>query len=386
MLSLPLDIQYCIIPFADPITLIALSQTNAHLRRLISPTRVHFVERLLSLEYASVSCEWEARRWACTSCLRLLPHWHFNNHSLFQQRYQPRETTTSWGRQGKKSQPHSENTDQRHIRRCNECRFQRGEFHGFTRGTIAVPIVIGHQEAFGTVVDRYFPRFSNTRPAYNAPVFAVYRDGATDRLWTLYRVRCPGCCRWKELRAFRVGGSYPRWEPIAMTPPDRHDEYWNWDEAAITPALLNAMRCNHCFLARHGRPALACKLETWLCYLIDQELHEQGANLTTGWKTLLGNLRFLLDHPLKNEIRNLLSDIRPVCEKQCMRLTHEDVALLHLRRTQFLLLWEQIQENLWFRRDRWFDAWLQPGYEHTEGMQCKQDVDGEELVDYVLNT
>lgn len=98
--ALPLEIVQKIIPFLDPIALISLSQTGKYFRCMISPGRAEFVDRLLALEcldeyggsasiiHAGVcprpasSAEWETIRWACTSCMRLLPHTYFENHAI----------------------------------------------------------------------------------------------------------------------------------------------------------------------------------------------------------------------------------------------------------------------------------------------------------------
>ncbi|CAH0045315.1 unnamed protein product [Clonostachys solani] len=103
--TLPLEIVQQIIPLLDPIALISLSQTDRYFRRLISPGRAEFVDRLLALEcldeyggsasiiHASVcprpasSAEWETIKWACTSCMRLLPHTYFENHAIQRFRY-----------------------------------------------------------------------------------------------------------------------------------------------------------------------------------------------------------------------------------------------------------------------------------------------------------
>lgn len=119
--ALPLEIVQQIIPFLDPIALISLSQTGRYFRRLISPGRAEFVDRLLALEcldeyggsasiiHAGIcprpasSAEWETIRWACTSCMRLLPHACFENHAILRFGYRKpipgtpaAETTTKW--------------------------------------------------------------------------------------------------------------------------------------------------------------------------------------------------------------------------------------------------------------------------------------------------
>ncbi|KAG8664690.1 uncharacterized protein FPOAC1_013470 [Fusarium poae] len=86
----------------DPIGLISWNQSSRHFRRLINLQKKHLVERLLQLEISSnhggptlifrsrdskfdpdwQDAAWESMRWACTECLRLLPHKCFDNHSL----------------------------------------------------------------------------------------------------------------------------------------------------------------------------------------------------------------------------------------------------------------------------------------------------------------
>ncbi|KAK8091268.1 hypothetical protein PG994_000773 [Apiospora phragmitis] len=100
--SLPVEILCCIFRYLDPITLIAFSQTSSHYRRVISPSKLNHVERLLALELLEehggmttifspkhniIKPNWrdpacDSMRWACTSCLRLLPHTAFGNHFL----------------------------------------------------------------------------------------------------------------------------------------------------------------------------------------------------------------------------------------------------------------------------------------------------------------
>ena len=107
VLTLPTEIQSAIIRLLDPISLISIAQTNTHFRLLISPEKKHFAERLLELELlpeyggpcpifrardnhlspGPLDPDWKDIRWACTSCLRLLSHTHFDNHSILRLRY-----------------------------------------------------------------------------------------------------------------------------------------------------------------------------------------------------------------------------------------------------------------------------------------------------------
>ncbi|KAI3571664.1 hypothetical protein IWW34DRAFT_767766 [Fusarium oxysporum f. sp. albedinis] len=104
---LPTELQCYIIRLLDPISFISISQANAHFRRLINPKQKHFAERLLALELVPeyggpylffrsrdtslrpdwTDPAWEKMRWACTNCLRLLSHKHFDNHSILRLRY-----------------------------------------------------------------------------------------------------------------------------------------------------------------------------------------------------------------------------------------------------------------------------------------------------------
>ena len=105
--SLPTELQCAIYRLLDPISLIAISQTNARLRALIDPQAGHFVERLLALEthpqYGGPllsfrardnrltpeysKSRWSPMRWACCRCMRLLPHTSFDNHAILQLAY-----------------------------------------------------------------------------------------------------------------------------------------------------------------------------------------------------------------------------------------------------------------------------------------------------------
>lgn len=105
--TLPTEVQCAIFRLLDPISLIFISQTSSQLRKLIQPTRLHWVELLLALESREqfggkipvfcarnnqcephwTSPEWQSMRWACTGCLRLLPYNAFDNHYLLRLRY-----------------------------------------------------------------------------------------------------------------------------------------------------------------------------------------------------------------------------------------------------------------------------------------------------------
>ncbi|KXG50008.1 uncharacterized protein PGRI_059760 [Penicillium griseofulvum] len=105
--TIPTELECAIFRLLDPVGLISVSQTNQHFRKIIQPTRKHFLERLIQLECDEeeggispllnsknnaltpdwTQPEWKAMRWACSRCLRLLPEEHFNNHSILRLAY-----------------------------------------------------------------------------------------------------------------------------------------------------------------------------------------------------------------------------------------------------------------------------------------------------------
>ncbi|KAL4782590.1 hypothetical protein BJX76DRAFT_287131 [Aspergillus varians] len=286
----------------------------------------------------------------------------------------------------------------RHVRRCIECRFRRGEFRGCagrargTIGTVNVPIVVGRKKSFDTVVDRYFPGLSDMmesqRPVDNAPVFVVYREDALDLPWTMYRVRCPGCAQWKELRAFRVGGLWPRWKPVDNG--GTHDQYGDWDDTDITEESLDGMRCNHCFLKSNGRDALGAKLVEWLEFLVTHELQQMAQNLVRGLEHLF---RWSGSAPKKEkrQIKALVYDIRSLFGQQVPDLTYADVASLRHLWGKWMARGKVAPR--WVHADKWFMDCVNY-YDESEAMwfwlkRFKQEIrepgKGGILVDWVLN-
>ncbi|CAH0046427.1 unnamed protein product [Clonostachys solani] len=112
--DIPAEIMNQMIPELDPISLINLSQASQQFRHIIKPCKEELIERLLALEcteefggaepsihrrawrppsdvpihrnierYPSVvDTNWGAQRYACCGCLKLLPHYYFDNRSI----------------------------------------------------------------------------------------------------------------------------------------------------------------------------------------------------------------------------------------------------------------------------------------------------------------
>ncbi|KAL4954461.1 hypothetical protein BDW69DRAFT_205197 [Aspergillus filifer] len=513
--TLPTELQCCIIRYLDPIALISLSQTSTTFRKLITPTRTHFLERLLALEldgeiggpsikisrFGTVdpdkhSAEWEANRWACAGCLKLLSHYAFRNKGLAGLAYRKplsgstndqqvtswepsdgmtrrsrkslkairearssqeekklrerhgRTTSKNWGSERcdwyglprppavqwarlndfrecgmesfikmgtsefesvsqeqedeilereRKSIVFSRAGSNRHVRRCNECRFQRGEMRGTISrlrgsGSLKTPIVVGREKWYGTVVDRYFPDVSDIlrtkRPPFNAPLYAIYNQSRKERLWTLYRVRCQGCAKWKELRAFRVGGIHPRWCP-RDNGRNGSDPYHNWDMACVNQAFLDGMRCNQCYVEEHGRAALGEELVKWLEHLAEKQRGEFAGTLCSGYNSLSYRFRSAPKH-LKRKVRGLIWDMRSILDKDSSDMTRSDVVLLRIRREEYMTMGEEIKE--WLPRDSSFMKWIDC-YDESEalwiwlkeiGEEIREEGKADVLVDWAL--
>ncbi|KAK8064999.1 hypothetical protein PG997_011746 [Apiospora hydei] len=170
----------------------------------------------------------------------------------------------------------------RHLRRCNECRWRRGEMKvhrlptgdvgwrhsGPNVGTADVPIVRSRQVLLPSALDRWFPGWSS-----------VFLNGP----WTLYMVRCPDCARWQELRAFRCGDVFHKWQPTAT----REAAFENWDGERITDKYIDGLTCNACFRAKHGDERLARELGRWWGVLADSELRSLEFDMSYGWRLLM---------------------------------------------------------------------------------------------------
>ncbi|KAH7015482.1 hypothetical protein EDB80DRAFT_339158 [Ilyonectria destructans] len=509
--KLPTELQCSIVRLLDPISLISISQASTHFRCLIEPKKKHFVERLLALESLDKhggpspvfrsrdnhlspgwnEKEWSTIRWACTDCLRLLPHQYFGNHSVLRLGYRKpipdslaSITITSWEPDGHMRRPKghlrngeaqaallSEKTlrkryfvcvtagegsqgfigvtsattlqlfkrcaisefegmsqaefekvtvaqklqifdnnaltielercgNKRHLRRCNECRYLRGQLkpraNGYG-GTSKLPIVPGRQVAFANHLDRWFPGFSNCleskRPPVALPLFRIHRANAYDQPWTMYMVRCPGCACWKEIRDFRFGGIYPHWKPVTAT--GTRDGSQTWDSREITESLLNESRCNRCFARANGRQGLNKVLLDWIQYLIRLQLAMLSHQLKSGWGKL-SNVRVGAPKQYNSEIKHILRHMPCLGRDFFDIVSYADVALLRLSQTQWKDLWERTKrqgDTGWASEDMdaWYDEWIRD-FDDTEAhwrwlMACKDELEErtEALAEWALS-
>ncbi|KAK8064253.1 hypothetical protein PG996_008905 [Apiospora saccharicola] len=199
----------------------------------------------------------------------------------------------------------------RHLRRCNECRWQRGEMKvrshsvneqglrlsGPNIGTANVPIVRSRQVLLPSALDRWFPGWSSALgeddeakpPKTGRPLhFRIYHKLRQNEPWTLYMVRCRGCARWQELRAFRCGDAFHKWQPLAKAPGAAaiQQQFENWDGERLTEKYIDNLVCNCCFRERHGDERLARDLMLWWGVLADSELGRLEFDMSYGWRLL----------------------------------------------------------------------------------------------------
>jgi hypothetical protein len=295
----------------------------------------------------------------------------------------------------------------RHLRKCNECRFQRREISTRTvdsygeamkRGTTKVPIVPSRHLPFASALDRYFPAIAtildNKRPIDNAPVQRVYRKKAVDSLWAMYMVRCPGCSLWQEERAFRFGGNFHHWTPTSGS----QSGFRNWDNNEVTPSLIESLRCNHCYAKEHGREALGKVLTKWLDCCFTNERSRLGYLLLGGWERL--SRQYEREEKLSNnsDIKSVVLGVQQVVEKvgknhDYCQITLDDISTLKLRFREWVSVWE----NLGFeaRKELNYNPWDELWHENYDlieahliwvmSSQMEMTNKGDVLVDWVLS-
>ncbi|PVH79156.1 hypothetical protein DL98DRAFT_572635 [Cadophora sp. DSE1049] len=316
MLSLPIDIQVLVLPLLSSTSLIAISQTNRYFRDLVQPDKRQFVNRLLELEClpeyggevtinenAKIIVPSESVSYACTRCLKIIPHTRFDNHAILRLRFRKpppksraarklcgwvsgdakarglkrqddlkNDTLENWMRQIDPSCNLAEWTSLYHIgscrnrRLCNECKFAtgfwsrnvgvRGGWRGKQRnsnvGTAQVPVVKGRQRRCHDSTERYFwGLFPIAADSHYPWRWKIYREENCD-WWTLWWIRCPGCAVWQERAAFRKGSGYG----VKATPadPDMFRQS-GWDG----PHFEN-WRCHQCFAVAFGEKELEREL------------------------------------------------------------------------------------------------------------------------------
>ncbi|KAJ5787812.1 hypothetical protein N7457_002802 [Penicillium paradoxum] len=295
----------------------------------------------------------------------------------------------------------------RHLRKCNECYFQSGSIscvanrvgESIYRGTTKVPIVVSRHVPFATAFDRSFPGISaimsSVRPTTNAPVQRIHRENASDCLWTMYMVRCPRCSHWQELRAFRVGPTFPHWAPHISAA----DRYRNWDGTEITGSFIDGLSCNHCFAKDCGREKLRKILLDWLDSSLTGHRLELGYLLIGGWGRLLRQIKHDKKLGANIGIAKVVSSIRDFVERvekdRLFDIPLADLPRLRLRFCEWIAVKKDLgAEELGALRENAWDALWENNYDVIEEhfiwmINCQREMferdKGDALVDWALN-
>ncbi|KAL2113996.1 hypothetical protein VUR80DRAFT_1292 [Thermomyces stellatus] len=233
----------------------------------------------------------------------------------------------------------------RHLRRCNECRYQLGRLPMHSRpnhGSDVMPIVTGRQIRYGLLLDRWFPgfldRLKNDRPDLTPFLARIRGRESRSQPFTTFMARCRRCARWQELRNFRIGGTFPHWKPLAAAAEPRAADviegHMVWDGRETPQELLHGADCNVCFAETHGREELGAALVRWFGTLLDHKL----ANISSAlllcfkpWKTMVTHL----PNRYRTEVRALLRNTPCFNHSPDYCLTYSDMAILRLRRSQW---------------------------------------------------
>ncbi|CAH0058449.1 unnamed protein product [Clonostachys solani] len=313
------------------------------------------------------------RRWACVGCMRLLSHINFDNHSLLKLRYRKpipgtpaHSPITSWDlprypsrarpRRPKSNKGRDDQTatdtsglnldddddggwesdlqeatrvlnlsedlqkkrelvrwgDKRHLRRCNECRFQMGHI-GRRRnpltGSMTTPIQMSRRVLFADAIERYFPGYLDTlgkeRPLPAPPVLRWLNPARTDYSWTMCMLRCPGCALWQEWRDFIFANS------VLNLPGVDYPLNLPEIQAQLSSELT---LCNHCTAERRGRDTLGRRLITGLRFHLSQKIIYMVQKIERGFflmRMSLGNGQpyRTLSGEDKAELRNCLKGV-----------------------------------------------------------------------------
>ncbi|KAJ5180068.1 hypothetical protein N7492_003278 [Penicillium capsulatum] len=294
----------------------------------------------------------------------------------------------------------------RHIRKCNECRYQtrelRRDCYG-KYGTDKVPIVALRRVNRPTALDRFLPGISEVfdanRPAYT-PVRVIWRQNIFHRVWTEWMVRCPGCGQWKEARKFMLGSFWGHWQPTNPTPLSwgYDDGYLNWDLTRVTGPMLDNLRCGPCYVRERGRDAYREEFMRFLRWNLSVVRDDFNSNLMCGWNHL-GYLVRMCPKPYRKDFLRVISGPQEAlralrsCEGEDCGLSYQDVAVFRLYRAQWMDLRESLyrdNQSEWIRDADWFSTWnihydnMEANWMWLQAIQAQVEEKTETLVDWAL--
>ena len=281
----------------------------------------------------------------------------------------------------------------RHLRKCNECRFQRGQFkHGPTilqraqhpgqpdsltlvfnnnKGTAQVPLLRSRRLKFATPFDRYFPGIAPymtaERPDFILPLWRIYREDVSYMASTLYMARCPSCTTWQELRAFRWpprGWGYGEFIGVGL--------WMREAELAAHTEEVNNMQCNKCVHDKLGHAELAQHLSAFMKAELETESRAALDILSDGWR-ILQRLSTQPSYEQRSQVKQVLKSLESA-HRKFTQIKHDggwneidinanhlddNLAVMNRRRLEWLQIRvdEQVLANSCIEQWKSFGVW-----------------------------
>ncbi|CCC05093.1 hypothetical protein SMACR_07749 [Sordaria macrospora] len=181
----------------------------------------------------------------------------------------------------------------RHNRRCNECRFLRGDWGHLSpannpgNALPPLPVATGRKLPFYNLFDRCFPTFFNPVPLSETgrrfTAFGNQRNKVY--VWMMCTVRCRGCSKWQDASQFRLPIAAYKTEDMLVR---ELGQYSVWDAEL---GDLREPKCNRCFLRDHGMAAFRRHIVRFARSLLLDALNRVKYQVLFGWGKLLEDFR-----------------------------------------------------------------------------------------------
>lgn len=401
--TLPPEIRISIAGHLDAKSLLALSLTCILFRHQIQFTSDQRLQILLQLELldryggkirvygrrpenggerfatAQQIADWGRFRWACSGCLRLLPHLEFDNRFVFGRSYQkpvhtrPNDHVWSWdSRLDEVDRRLLGSGEKRHLRQCNEC-LSRGSSSSlryvdeFCLGSAVtappdlsrrIPVANSRRIRCASATNRFFPGFldflsrsldeSKEVPSKRALQYLGYHSRLYSvRSFKCYLLRCPSCERWKELRSFPVPCNVSCWSVDTESAKERlfvsSDRVLQFDEHH--PINLGCMAC---LVAQgNGYDSIAEVVLSLFQSEMDSAIRAEEQRLEVGW--------YVMTEFIKSEwpesVRQELEIVKGVLDESRQGGTNLDLRQLGNSRRKLRDFMDEVSRDPSFRRD-----------------------------------
>ncbi|KAK8011645.1 hypothetical protein PG990_010610 [Apiospora arundinis] len=218
-------------------------------------------------------------------------------------------------------------------------------------------------------------------------------------------VRCPGCTRWQELRAFRVGTWYARWTIGYGT---ARGEFENWDQRPLGAEFFDNLICNHCLAGKgddESMKRLRDELQGLWLHCAHTKLLQLVSEFEAGFRQLYyATWEMPKGHPVKRLIRKeILRDIiGPGVQERSARNSYDwddieasgaDLALYRLRYRHWQDAWARCKDDVGMEKfkTRLEESFRERDYDIAEEhfiwlKKCRQEVleNPQVLVDWAL--